>query len=184
MERSGGLHFAVSVLRLWEQRRKLGSVVGGFLLLGCQPVDAARQVVEVAIAFDWGDELGTCIGAEEEGRFVLVLQAKSLCTWAVHLALELFEELDLAFESAASLRWSRPAVLRVGMQLSRASVQVSAERLGSGSSNITAVGQRLLDLRLGEDDRGLLGTIGGRRQTWCHVAPQHLLKHLKDRLKQ
>ena len=184
MERSGGLHFAVSVLRLWEQRRKLGRVVGGFPLLGRQPVGAARQAVEVAIAFDWGDELGTRKGAEEEGRLVLVLQAKRLCTWAVHLALELFEELDLAFEFAASLGWSRPAVLRVGMQLSRASVQVSAERLGSRSGNITAVGQRLLDLRLGEDDRGLLGTIGRRRQTWCHVSPQHLLKHLKDLLKQ
>ena len=184
MERSGGLHFAVSVLRLWEQRRKLGLVVGSFPLLGWQPVDAARQAVEVAIAFDWGDELGTRKGAEEEGRFVLVLQAKRLCTCTVHLALKLFEELDLAFESAASLGWSRPAVLRVGMQLARASVQVSAERLGSGSGNITAVGQRLLDLRLGKNDRGLLETIGRRRQTWCHLSPQHFLMHLKDLLKQ
>ena len=184
MERSGGLHSAISVLRLWEQRRRLGRVVGGFPLLGRQPVDAARQVVEVAIAFDWGDELGTRKGAKEEGRLVLLLQGKRPCTWAVHHALELLEELDLAFEFAASFGWSGPAVLRVRMQLSRASVLVSAGRLGSGSGNIAAVGQRLLDLRLGENDRGLLETIGRRRQTWCHVSPRHLLKHLKDLLKQ
>ena len=79
--------------------------MGLWTLFGQQFFDLDRQIIEVTIAYDWVHKLRTCTISEEEGQFIFVLAGKRRSEGMLlrlALALELFKELYLAPEPAAS----------------------------------------------------------------------------------
>ena len=117
---------AVSVIRLKPQCLELVSV-GLWTLFGQQFFDLDRQIIEVTIAYDWVHKLRTCTISEEEGQFIFVLAGKRRSEGMLlrlALALELFKELYLAPELAASFRGFWQPCLWVGQILSGESVSL------------------------------------------------------------
>ena len=151
----------VSAIRLKPHSLEL-VVVGNSSFFGQQFFDLDCQIIEMIIAYDWVNKLRACTISEEESRLFFTLAGKRQLAWMLSrlaLALELFKELDLALEPAASFRECMQLCLWVSQLISRVFVSVHAEWLNSRRVIFGTFSQRLLDIGCGESEWRLLRAI-------------------------